>query len=138
MGISTSATAQTAIERVRDILARYPDIELGIVFGSHASGEASPASDMDVAVRFTRPLSADDNLALTGDLASATGRAVDLIDLRQAGEPLIGEIIRGGRRVVGSSEAFAGLLSHHLIEEADFLPIRDRILRERRESWIGE
>lgn len=94
-------------------------------------------SDVDIAVAADRALSAGEKLALIGRLAERLGRPIDLIDLRSAGERLLGEIIRHGRRVLGTDTAYARLLSKHLFDQADFLPYRTRILEERRRAWIG-
>lgn len=125
-------------QRVRDVLAAHPELELAILFGSQARGEVRPDSDLDLAVSAGRPLTKDEHMALIGELASVTGRAVDLIDLARVGEPLLGQIVTGGVRVAGATEAFGRLLSRHLLEQADFLPVRERILAERRKAWIGE
>ncbi|RMF20751.1 MAG: nucleotidyltransferase domain-containing protein [Deltaproteobacteria bacterium] len=125
-------------DAVLRVIAKYPEIRLVIVFGSLAEGAGRRDSDVDVAVGASRPLTADQKLSLTGDLAEATGRPVDVIDLRTAGEPLLGQILSGGRRIAGSDEEYAALITRHLIDSADFLPYRDRILAERRRAWIGK
>ncbi len=116
----------------------YEALELAIVFGSHVSDSVRPDSDLDVAVSFGRPLTGQEQIQITEDLALATGRAIDLIDLTSAGEPLLGQIVTNGRRIAGTPAAFARVLTRHLVDEADFLPIRDRILKERRDAWIAE
>ena len=109
-----------------------------IVFGSVAGGTANPASDIDVAVAVPdRPLSSEEKLDLIERLAEATGRPVDLVDLRTVGEPLLGEILRNGVRLIGSDEVHTALLLRHLYDEADFSPLQRRILTERRQAWIG-
>lgn len=119
-------------------LQSHPEIELAILFGSMATGRARPDSDVDVAVLAAAPLNAEKKMALIADLAQATGRAVDLVDLRTAGEPLLGQILQHGRRLFGSDEALARLISRHLVEAADFMPYVDRLLAERRRRWIGQ
>lgn len=54
------------------------------------------------------------------------------------GEPLLGQILAHGRRLLGSDEAHGRLLSRHLIDAADFLPLAQRIVDERRRAWIGK
>lgn len=112
------------------------DIRLAVVFGSMASHTAGPDSDLDIAVDAGAPLSSERRMALIDELARATGRAVDLVDLQQVGEPLLSEIIAGGQRIVGDREAWAQLVSRHLVEQADFLPLRNRMLDERRKVWL--
>ena len=77
-------------------------------------------------------------MALIGDLALEIGRPVDLIDLNSVGEPLLGQIVTGGRRLMGSDTHYAELIRKHLYEQADFMPYRSRILAERRRRWIGK
>jgi len=119
------------------VLARHPHIDLAILFGSLAAGTARPDSDLDLAVAGAAPLSPVEKRALIADLAENLGRPVDLIDLATVGEPLLGQILRHGRRVLGSDERYARLLSRHLFDMADFAPYRSRILAERRRAWIG-
>lgn len=69
-------------------------------------------------------------------IGAALGRPVDMVDLSRAGEPILGQVFKG-ERIVGADPVYASLLSRHLLDAADFLPLRERILRERRESWIG-
>lgn len=122
---------------LRDTLANYPQIELAILFGSLANGRATPQSDIDLAVQADKPLDAALKMALIGDLAQAFGRPVDLVDLRTAGEPLMGQIFKG-RRILGSTTVYGNLLAKHLRDVADFLPYRDRILKHRRDAWINK
>lgn len=118
---------RTDIEALTEVLARRQGLRLALVFGSVAKGCESADSDVDVAVLADAPLDAEQRMALVGDLAEATGRAVDLIDVRTAGEPLIGEILAHGRRLLGTDEAYGDILSRHLLDAADFLPYADRI-----------
>jgi predicted nucleotidyltransferase len=126
------------IDALRAALAAHPGLELAIVFGSVATDEATPQSDVDVAVRAGQPLTPAQKIELIGDLALASGRAVDLVDLRCIGEPLLGQILAHGQRLLGSDEAYAELLHRHLIDAADFMPYVERILVQRRRAWIGK
>ncbi len=119
------------------VLSRHAHIEQAILFGSLATGKATPDSDLDLAVASVVPLSPVTKSALIADLAETLGRPVDLIDLTTVGEPLLGQILQHGRRVLGSDEQYARLLSKHLFDMADFAPYRSRILAERRRAWIG-
>src|SRR3990170_951297 len=124
-------------DEIRRILVANGRIVLAVLFGSMAGPGARSDSDVDIGVAADRVLSAGEKLALIGRLAERLGRPIDLIDLRAAGEPLLGEIIRHGRRVLGTDTAYANLIRQHLFDQADFLPYRTRILEERRRAWIG-
>lgn len=102
-----------------------------------AAGTARADSDLDIAVDAGRPLDAAAKARLIEMLAAATGRAVDLIDLRTVGEPLLGQILKHGCRIVGSAADQAELIRRHVFDAEDFLPYVERMLRERRRAWIG-
>ena len=120
------------------LLARHPEIDLAVLFGSLATGSARPDSDVDLAVGALAPLGREERMTLISELAEQLGRPVDLIDLASVGEPLLGQILTHGRRLLGSDERYARLLARHLFDNADFTPYRNRILRERRQRWIEQ
>jgi len=126
----------TPADSIRAVLSGHPRIELAILFGSLADGRARPESDLDLAVQAATPLTAEEKMALIADLALALWRPVDLVDLALAGEPLLGQVLKG-QRLLGSDEMHARLITRHLLDVADFLPLRERILKERRQAWIG-
>jgi predicted nucleotidyltransferase len=123
---------------LRKELAHFPQIGLALLFGSVASGRQHAESDLDIAVAAKPALTVDEKIALVGALAERTGRPVDLIDLDLVSEPLLGQIVRHGRRVLGSDGIYGSLISKHLFEQADFMPYRTRLLEERRMRWIGK
>ncbi len=122
--------------KLRSFLADQTDIRLAIVFGSVASGKADSRSDLDLAVLVDDRLTVERRVELIEGLALMTGRPIDLIDLAEAGQQLLGEILRSGTRLLGSDESFAAVLSRYLIDQADFGPLRDRILAQRRAGWL--
>ena len=65
-------------------------------------------------------------------------RPVDLGGLSTAGEPTKGQVVRHGRRVLGSSAVHGRLIYTQLVDQADFGPLRRRILEERRVAWTGK
>jgi len=124
--------------RIRKMFAQRIDVRMAILFGSQATGMATPQSDLDLAVLMDTPLSAETKMTLMSELSATFGLPIDLIDLRVTGEPLLGQILQQGIRLLGSDNEYAELLKRHLFEEADFMPYRRRILAERRQAWIGK
>lgn len=112
-------------------------IELAIVFGSTARGTADGESDLDLAVDAGHILNETERIALIEAMAEKTGRPVDLVDLRVAGEPILGKILSTGVLVLGNKAQRASLIRRHVFDTADFMPYRTRILRKRREAWIA-
>jgi predicted nucleotidyltransferase len=134
---STSQSLQIDTQ-LREVFARFPKIALVVLFGSVASGHQRLDSDLDIAVAAEGALTVDDRMSLINSLAERTGRPIDLIDLNMASEPLLGQILRHGRRIMGSDTLYGKLISRHLFEHADFMPYRARVLTERRMAWIGK
>ncbi len=124
------------LQRLADLLSRDADIDLAILFGSVATGCERADSDIDLAVLTRAPLTAERKHALTASIADAAGRPVDLVDLHTAGVGLTGIILRTGKRLVcRQPRIWAELLARNLVDSADFLPYRERILTERRQAW---
>ena len=119
-------------------LAGDEDLCFAILFGSVATGRAGSASDLDVAVFATEPLSAERKIALIARLAELTGRPVDLLDLRTAGVLVTREALTKGRLLFcRDRRAYGELAARMVTDAADFLPYVERLLRERRSAWIG-
>ena len=123
---------------MREVLAGFPELILALVFGSVAKGLQRIDSDLDIAVVAKQALTADEKIVIISALAEKTGRPVDLVDLKVVGEPLLGQIVQHGRRLLGSDGEYGRLISRHLFEQAYFMPYRNRILAERRAAWIGK
>lgn len=136
--MKTPKQDQNVEQMITAILTTQPDIRLAILFGSLAAGAARAESDLDLAVDAGRRLVSSEKIALISELAVRTGRPVDLVDIATVGEPLLGQILRHGKRIFGSDEYYAELIRRHLFDQADFLPYRNRILAERRRAWIGK
>jgi predicted nucleotidyltransferase len=135
---AVSQSEQTIDAQLKEVLAHFPKIAFAMLFGSVALGRQSADSDLDIAVAAKQALTADEKIALVSALADCTGRPIDLIDLKVVSEPLLGQIVRHGRRILGSDTLYGELISRHLFEQADFMPYRTRLLAERRMAWIGK
>ena len=135
---AVSQSPQPIDAQLKEVLAHFPKIALAVLFGSVALGRQRADSDLDIAVAAGHPLTADEKLAMISALAERTGRPIDLIDLSEVSEPLLGQIVRHGRRLLGSDTLYGELISRHLFEQADFMPYRTRLLAERRMAWIGK
>lgn len=80
--------------RLRDtlqrVLAAFPNVRLGLLFGSEARGTAGVRSDVDVAVQAP----SSDALAIAAALSAACGREVDVVLLDDPPIPLLDALIR--------------------------------------------
>jgi uncharacterized protein len=127
---------EAALRRLTEALRADPDLVLAIVFGSIVPGGAGFESDVDLAVLTGHPLDSVRSETLIRTAAGATGRPVDLVDLRETGVPLLRTILRDGRTLLSRDRAARDrLVSRMLADVEDLLPLQDHILRERRRRW---
>ena len=136
----TSPNSPPVIDNVslQEVLLRIQNIQLAVLFGSVAKETANSDSDLDIAVLADHKLSSDEKIQLIQGLAERIGRPVDLIDLFDPPQPLLGQIIKTGRKIFGTDEAFAKLAYRNMVDQADFMPLRSRALLERRDAWINK
>jgi len=131
-----SEPPEQLIKRLRDRLSKERDIQLAYLFGSTADGAQRMDSDLDVAVLRDKPLSSERKAELITTLAEIAARPIDLIDLRTAGPHIARQAIRGQLLFTRSPAIKAELIFRTLMDVTDFLPYRQRLLKERRERWI--
>lgn len=132
-----NAELASEITRVTAFLRQQEDISLAILFGSLSTGNVHQESDIDIAIEKKQPLSAEEKVELISQLALLTGRAVDLVDLSTAGEPILGQILKHGKRLIGTDTAFAEIALKNLYAQEDFVPYIERTLKERRQQWLA-
>lgn len=124
------------IKQIQTALSDWPEINIAVLFGSLGEDNAHAGSDLDLAVQLTTLITPKQKMELVSDLAIQTGRPIDLIDLRDVGQPLLGEIVEKGIMVRGGTEAKGDLLFKSIMLQEDFAGYQQRILQERRKAWI--
>jgi predicted nucleotidyltransferase len=135
---AASQSQQPIDAQLKEVFSHFPEITLAVLFGSVALGHQRADSDLDIAVAANHPLTVGEKSSMISALAEQTGRPIDLIDLNVVSEPVLGQIVRHGRRVLGSDTLYGKLISRHVFEQEDFMPYRTRLLAERRMTWIGK
>jgi predicted nucleotidyltransferase len=102
------------------VLAGHAEIELAMLFGSRARGDARPGSDVDIAVVGR----AIDTLGLADELGRALGAPVDVVDVSDNPPiALLLAVLRDGRRLhEGRPGAHGRFLSHSLMDLETDLP----------------
>ncbi len=112
--------------QLRSVLDGFPAVRLAVLFGSVARGDATPRSDVDVAVLFEQ----DDPGQLWDvdvAVAGALRRTIDLVDLRRAPPLLRLEIAREGRPVVEREDgAWVRFKARAMLDWWDFAPLARR------------
>ena len=138
--MTTSQNSPPAIDNasLQEVLLQIQNVQLAVLFGSVAKETANSDSDLDIAVLADHKLSSDEKIQLIQGLAEKIGRPVDLVDLFDPPQPLLGQIVKTGRKIFGTDAAFAKLAYRNVVDQADFMPLRSRALLERRNAWINK
>lgn len=93
MKVGASGVTEEQRTRILDVAQRYGAHDVRL-FGSRARGEAGPASDVDLLVRFEPGATLLTVISLKQDLEEALGSSVDVVE--ESGlSPLIAERILG-------------------------------------------
>ena len=82
---------------IEDILPALEGASFALVFGSFGTERSRPESDLDLAVRYQKPLTQAQVLDLTHRVSEIAGRNVDLVDLGSADPIIAMQVLRHGR-----------------------------------------
>jgi len=94
---------------VEEIRRSVPDLQAVYLFGSVASGEQRPGSDVDLALLAPRRLDSVQRFRLQERLAAILGRDVDLVDMRSASTVMQVQVL-GGSQLLFEGETTARAL----------------------------
>ena len=82
------------------LLPALEGASFALVFGSFGTERFGPESDIDLAVRFPRPLPRAEFFDLLHRLSEIAGRKVDLVDLGSADPIIAMQVLRHGRQLL--------------------------------------
>lgn len=133
-------TRDQTLACLRQALGAVAGVRLALLFGSVARGAEQAESDLDLAVDVAEDVDLPD---LSAALSRAIGREVELVRLRDAGVPLLDELVRDAITVhEGTPGAAARWRAHTLVDlEIDrpwFARMRDAWLRRVAERGLGD
>ena len=95
--------------------------QFALLFGSAGTPYFTDESDVDVAVQYGQRLGLAERLRLAAALAAVIGRAVDLVDLREADPVLAFQVLKSGRIfLLNDPHAYRRFAARVLSEYADF------------------
>lgn len=121
-----------------NFLTDDPETLLVMIFGSTAGGSHRPDSDIDVAVYSRQKLDGRKRQRLADQIACATGRTVDLIDLADAEGALLRQILRTGKVIFSKAPGILGILHERLLDwQEDFEPQLDALLESRLQQFTA-
>jgi predicted nucleotidyltransferase len=123
--------------RAKEALYVEPGLKLAILYGSATTGKMRADSDVDIAVLFDRPLTAEQKMMLLSRLESELQRDVDLVDLFALSGTILKQVLRKGRVLIQTKPgALAELTQRMIYNQADMMPYVSRTLIERQRRFI--
>ena len=70
-------------------------------------------------------------------LQNCTDSEIDLVDLLKVGQPLLSQIMKYGERLKGSVTQHAELAIKNINTTQDFMPLIERMMKERKERLLN-
>ena len=126
------------LRKIKKVLLGFPELGLAIIYGSFATGNEKATSDIDIAIAANSKISIEELVKVQTQLSNATSREIDLIDLNAATGTVFKEALTKGVTILKlDDELYAKILSRMLFQQADFEPLRNRILEARRKKVLG-
>jgi uncharacterized protein len=123
--------------QVKAALADEPGLKLALLYGSAADGKMRADSDVDVALLFDRPLTAEQKMRLVSRLESELKREVDLVDLFNLNGTILRRVLSKGRVLIQTKpDVLAALVRKMIYNQADMMPYVSRTLMERQQRFI--
>ena len=119
------------------MLSSEKGLKLAIIYGSAAAGSMRSNSDVDLAVLFSHPLSADQKMKLAARLERKLLRNVDLVDLSIISGTILKQILCKGRVLVQNEPGvLVEQLRKMIYNQADMMPYVSRTLMERQRRFV--
>ena len=114
------------------------EIGLAILFGSYAKGTQTSQSDLDLAIQLVSgsSITADQKLDYIEQIGSLLLVNIDLIDLKEVGQPLLSQIMKYGKMLKGDQLQYTELAIKNVNTGQDFLPYIKRMMAERRQRCL--
>ena len=126
-------------EKIINILSKYPEISLGILFGSAVKGRLTEKSDIDIAIASDRPIDHDRLIDIAVDCELSLGRRVDIVDLQSVTGIILKQALCNGQILFKKSALLlAGLLKKMWYNQADMMPYTKMMMNRQVEKFIYE
>jgi uncharacterized protein len=135
--VEPQASSLEMITTLIDFFKTRSEVQIAMLYGSFAKNKQTDLSDVDVGVFLASKMTLDDRIEIHTSLSNLTNRKVDLIDLRTVHGTILKQALQGKRLKVVDTNVLANLIKRSLLDDADFGPLRSRILKTRRDAYFG-
>lgn len=126
------------IYRLGQILEKIPEVKVAYIYGSHASKNARPDSDLDVGISASHKLSVDDLLKYKLLLEKKLNIDVDLVDMYHQEGLLLKEILTKGTCIVNRDSGLNLRFIQKLYSfTEDYEPLYRKMLVAKLDNFLG-
>lgn len=121
----------------KEVLKAERGLRLAILYGSAANGKLRAGSDVDIAVLFDQPISAEQKMELVSRLKKGLHRDVDLLDLFSLNGTILRQVLCKGRVLLQTDPlARAELARRMIFNQEDMMPYVTRTLMDRQRRFV--
>ena len=120
-----------------NLLQAEAPLKVAFLYGSFAKGTARKGSDIDLAVAGSEELDAHYIQALRSRISDRMNRDVDVVDLNRVNGVILRECMNGRELVCRDRALKERLMIKLVYDQEDFMPLRRRMMKERRERELG-
>lgn len=120
------------------VVSKEPDVELCILYGSLAKGNATTSSDVDIAIAgkkvFPKSFLCDLNIRMS----ELTGKEVDIIDLTTKSGVILQQALCTGKVLINKSpDIYASLIKKMWYNQQDMMPNTRKIWKRHQELFFA-
>lgn len=127
-----------ALEKIPEVCKQYPCIRAVYLFGSYATGQPNPNSDVDLAIVPADSTAREHMLDIMADLVRHVHDRIDLVFLDTPDVVLRFEAVRHNRLVYQTPDFDPGTYTSRIVREYwDFRPYLDAQRRAMKERMLA-
>ena len=109
--------------QIREVLTKFPEVMVALLFGSAVHDRLTPASDIDIAVAGVTPLPLELRATLQTRLSLSLSAEIDLVDLQTVSGLILQQALCTGEIIKTDDIVYPALIKKMWFNQADMMPL---------------